>query len=81
MAKPVLQVAKSWLGDCIRSHSACRPSQHGPNPTRLIEVGADGPRLILSAGICDPISYATLSHCWGSLKILRLVKSNFTQLQ
>jgi len=81
MAKPVLQMAKSWFGDCIRSHSACRPSQHGPNPTRLIQVGADGPRLILSAGICGPISYATLSHCWGSLKILRLVKSNFSQLQ
>lgn len=81
MAKPALQLAKSWLGDCIRSHSTCRPSQDEPNPTRLIEVGADGPRLILSAGIREPISYATLSHCWGSLKILRLVKSNLSQLQ
>ena len=81
MAKPVLQIARSWLDECIRSHSACSPSQHGSNPTRLIEVGANGPRLILSAGIRGPIRYATLSHCWGSLKILRLVQSNFSQLQ
>lgn len=46
-------------------------------PTRLIAVDQDVPRLALSTELSGRGRYATLSHCWGTLKILRLVKSNF----
>lgn len=36
---------------------------------------------MLSAAIPNPVDYATLSHCWGSLEILKLEKDNLCALQ
>ncbi|KAL2066061.1 hypothetical protein VTL71DRAFT_2132 [Oculimacula yallundae] len=70
---------------CIHKHSRCREenSRSGWNPTRVIDVGTvDYPVLRL----CDTLhsdvalAYTTLSHCWGDLKIHKLVDSNIDAL-
>ncbi|KAF2117899.1 heterokaryon incompatibility protein-domain-containing protein, partial [Lophiotrema nucula] len=49
-------------------------------PTRLLELIADevDPKLVITAGcfIPDRQPYATLSHCWGKIPIVRLLESN-----
>ncbi|KAE9365728.1 HET-domain-containing protein, partial [Stipitochalara longipes BDJ] len=72
-----LQQAKDWLADCRNTHKGCGPMKV-QYPTRLIAVDQDVPRLVLSTELSGPGRYATLEgHCWGTLNILRLIKSNF----
>lgn len=55
-----------------------------PLPPRVIEIRKDTnlpPRSCVTAGTSLNAKYATLSHCWGSLLPLRLLKSNFSALQ
>jgi hypothetical protein len=72
-AFPVLQ---GWIQQCITTHSACN-QDFGALPTRVIGVGKPGeeqPFLYISRGESFP--YAALSHCWGSIALLRTMKSN-----
>jgi hypothetical protein len=50
-------------------------------PTRLIYVGSDVPRLVLSKNIKQPERYATLSHCWGASRHLTLSEGNIDTFQ
>lgn len=72
-----LEFIKERLDDCLAHHKTCSsPNLSKPSwyPTRLIHVqkGRNTVNLIETAE--TPISepYASLSHCWGKSKILRL---------
>ena len=64
-----------WFGNCVEGHPDCSPGRFKPTaeyatwiPTRLINVDQSNASqecfLQLSSGI-SPVSYMTLSHCWG----------------
>ncbi|KAH8588557.1 heterokaryon incompatibility protein-domain-containing protein [Bisporella sp. PMI_857] len=68
-----LLLAKSWIERCQNEHSEC--SAVTPNvkaPTRLLELSGDHVRLRSAQELEITPAYATLSHCWGALKILQL---------
>lgn len=90
-----LDLARSWLDDCLERHDGCNQMSLGANgklPTRLIEISeVDGqlvPRLVItpaSAGLAD-IQYCTLSHVWaatvrGPGKTIQLLPDNIERLQ
>ncbi|KAL3420394.1 heterokaryon incompatibility protein [Phlyctema vagabunda] len=76
------QIARDWLQDCCKKHDAalCPPAIDHQLPTRVIDVGSkDGfedPKLILSSA-GQKGQYVALSHCWGSIKGIRLVTTGF----
>ena len=89
-----LDLAKSWLDDCLEHHKGCKQRPSGSKsklPTRLIEISeVDGqllPRLIITpagATLAD-IQYCTLSHVWaatvrGPRKTVQLSPDNLEQL-
>jgi hypothetical protein len=76
-----LKQAKDWLEQCGSQHRGCILTKKTQYPARLIAVDQDIPRLVLSAELSGPGYYATLSHCWGKLQILRLLKNNFESLR
>jgi hypothetical protein len=69
---------KSWLGACS-SDLKCRPSNNFDLPTRLIDIGGsnDWARLVESQNVRPSSQYCTLSHCWGSIPILKLENHNY----
>ena len=46
-------------------------------PTRLVHVGRSRTHLCVSSELRECPRYATLSHCWGDLKLVNLTKDNF----
>ncbi|KAF2247298.1 HET-domain-containing protein [Trematosphaeria pertusa] len=81
--------ARKWLSQCLRSHDKCQTPYSTENtrfsPTRLLEIGQPDPpkvRLRLYPNQeCNGIQYATLSHCWGASKVLRLTSASFQDLE
>ncbi|TGO24920.1 hypothetical protein BPAE_0092g00390 [Botrytis paeoniae] len=79
-----LKLSKQWLKNCNDSHDACRRRNSTVAnilPTRLIEIGAEGPvvtlRLCLRKDVPINAVYFTLSHCWGKVSPkLVLLQSN-----
>jgi hypothetical protein len=77
------ELAKHWLNRCLTEHEKCaNPVQASPPlPTRVIDVdaGEDGSivRLVSSAGRHGP--YITLSHVWGSVRILTTTVATFDE--
>lgn len=77
-----LSIARSWLQDCLSSHTQCK-SQAGPGfvPPRLLDLRND--KISLASNFVDtfPPQYVTLSHCWGpkpdSLKLCYHNKRQF----
>ena len=77
----------SWFLDCFKNHPKCRTNDAIGGqirlPTRLIEVevsnGTLRARLRETATFITPVSYTTLSHCWGELDIWRLRQANYQQ--
>jgi Heterokaryon incompatibility protein (HET) len=69
-SKENLQLASSWLHNCINNHPQCRPTFEDENwlPTRLIYLGVlDSPvlRIVSTSSLPHRVPYATLSHRWG----------------
>lgn len=62
-----LEVASSWLKDCVENHDSCSEGS-ALLPTRVLDIGASGNniKLIESAGLSG--KYACVSYCWGSSK-------------
>ena len=60
-----LDVAASWLKNCIEKHERC-PTEDTSLPSRILDVGMSGDtiRLIDSTATLSG-KYASLSHCWG----------------
>ncbi|KAF2114169.1 heterokaryon incompatibility protein-domain-containing protein [Lophiotrema nucula] len=76
-----LPLLKHWLRGCQKSHNTCRSKDKNFIPTRLIDIGRDKPRLQLGQSLKQGIQYVALSHCWGSLKYLRLTTETLDDFQ
>ena len=81
-----IQQCKSWLNSCSRLHVAC--SFTGPHqqwiPSRLLEICLDSGRVMLrmrNEVHSQCASYATLSHCWGSISIVKLTRKTLQGLR
>ena len=59
----------------------CAQSTSGRVPTRLIDISGSTPRIRLSEQLVGPISYVTLSHCWGKSHKLTLQRNNLHAFQ
>jgi hypothetical protein len=78
--------AASLLRDCMTSHEACR-QEPSEMPSRLIEISIVNReswlRLVeiktMEKGFKE--RYVALSHCWGSVQPLRLMKSNLSSMK
>jgi len=81
--------ARTWLSQCFAAHTKCKASRSSRDtsflPTRLIEIGQPEPhkvRLRLSSDRLDAsLGYATLSHCWGKAKTLKLTSTSIHNLR
>jgi hypothetical protein len=81
-----LNLAKSWLQECMSKHSKCCQENLKWLPTRLLRIhgsGASRVKLLLT----KPASanenhgpYLTLSHCWGGVRFLTLTTNTLSQL-
>ena len=75
-------LATKWIERCEAEHTQCRVIGETPlwRPTRLVHVGRNDssstPHLCLSKNIPSNIRYVTLSHCWGTLGIVKLLSAN-----
>jgi hypothetical protein len=82
-----LEQAQKWILNCVQKHESC--AQHGMErilPTRLLYVGTHEDQ---SVRLCETTTwlpgtldqYTTLSHCWGKIPIISLLKENITRFQ
>ena len=81
-----VNMAKHWIDTCCQSHPHCKsePELQTWHPTRLVLVGSlDKPSLSLQVGkqIPSSASYVSLSHCWGKIKMFKLLTGNLEELQ
>jgi hypothetical protein len=73
-----MDLARDWLEQCTAKHPAC--NKHDPNfaPTRLLYVGTRGEgsglRLRLTLDHKKQPKYCCLSHCWGGVTDIPLLK-------
>jgi hypothetical protein len=73
-----MNLARGWLDQCSTRHGSC--GRRDPNfvPTRLLDVG--GPAICLT--LTNPsdrsqfIKYCCLSHCWGGVTDIPLLKTD-----
>ncbi|PQE29977.1 heterokaryon incompatibility protein [Rutstroemia sp. NJR-2017a WRK4] len=85
-----LEQAQKWILDCVQNHETC--AHRGMErifPTRLLYIGTHEDQ---SVRLCETTTwlpdttstleqYTTLSHCWGKVPIIRLLKENITRFQ
>lgn len=79
-APEILQLAQKWLTRCLQEDREICFMPTNFVPSRLVKVTAiDGrlecARLVLREELPIETQYLTLSHCWGSLNVLRLEKA------
>ena len=70
------QLARTWLQECIQGHEDCPKYEHGPLPTRVLDVTPIGDfqiRLCIPDGKAAP--YTALSYCWGGPQPFSMQKS------
>lgn len=81
----MLSQAGRWLARCVKSHAVCRvQSTEKTFPTRVLDVGdsvSSNVYLFVPKKDAPARPYATLSHCWGKIEILRLLLSNLAALK
>ncbi|KAE8371865.1 hypothetical protein BDV26DRAFT_275273 [Aspergillus bertholletiae] len=79
------QATQKWIESCVGPHERCQKNvQPRVYPTRLLKVGKDKIRLVLSATNKLSGSYATLSYCWGPKETHnwpRLSDTNFSTFE
>ncbi|GAW19314.1 hypothetical protein ANO14919_088000 [Xylariales sp. No.14919] len=74
-----LDLAKTWLNQCVESHTRCQLQKPDTYPERLLSIRSGPLRLVLSSELPLRPKYATLSHCWGTTQQLKLEKNSFTE--
>lgn len=82
----ILTIATRWNNNCVKNHVGCRGINPGEelrgswNPTRLLDLGENGPsdrvQLIHTDELPDAVPYTALSHCWGTIQHLCLLEEN-----
>ena len=75
-----LAFVKNWIKSCRDDHPQCRTNADFNLPTRLIKIHEEGIRLWTPGDTTEKHDYATLSHCWGALETLKVMKSNVEAL-
>jgi hypothetical protein len=75
-----------WYHECLSDHPRCQPTGASQEwyPTRLLDIGADmgsKVRLCITAEETPEGPYVTLSHCWGTVDILKLSGTNLANFQ
>ncbi|KAK9423955.1 putative Heterokaryon incompatibility protein-domain-containing protein [Seiridium unicorne] len=76
-----LDLAKTWLNECHRSHLKCRSMKQHELPTRLLEISGNTIKLVSTATLQDSAQYATLSYCWGVKKFSALTSDKVDSFQ
>ncbi|KAF8860606.1 HET-domain-containing protein, partial [Acephala macrosclerotiorum] len=69
-----------WIKSCRNDHPQCRTNTDFRLPTRLVEIDGKGLRIWTPGDMIGRHDYVTLSHCWGALETLKLMKSNVQAL-
>ncbi|KAH7312987.1 heterokaryon incompatibility protein-domain-containing protein [Rhexocercosporidium sp. MPI-PUGE-AT-0058] len=78
----ILELGQRWLSKCKAEHLTCNNQNPAFRPTRLLEiVSPTRARVVMTNDKISSLPYATLSHCWGKGKTLRLMTSNMNELQ
>jgi hypothetical protein len=81
------EIAQTWLSECSVSHTACSSKSHHRalwQPKRLlnVEINANASIRLQLNGAHTPVeTYVSLSHCWGEVKIHRLLQANIEEFQ
>ncbi|EMR90362.1 hypothetical protein ACHAPC_007037 [Botrytis cinerea] len=82
--KSHITLINSWISNCLKNHSYCDIATTSQLPSRLLDISGskdDVVRLVevgnLTSSVNRP-SYATLSHCWGSNRIIQTTSSTIT---
>lgn len=83
--RDTLSMGQNWLQTCNSSHACKSKPNAGAEkhllPTRLIVTDEEYPRLLHDTSeLPGTTPYSTLSHCWGTHKILTLTKGNLWDL-
>lgn len=65
-------IADKWLRTCSDSHESCCGKSQLRRPTRLVSIGDDVVKLVLTTDWETLPRYATLSYCWGRDDFLKL---------
>ena len=71
-SQKVMATIRTWMSECLKTHSLCAPQTPSSLPSRVIDVGqagsSDEPYLLESGDRVAP--YLALSYCWGTGKRL-----------
>ncbi|KAK3642958.1 hypothetical protein LTR56_010555 [Elasticomyces elasticus] len=70
---------KEWMRTCGEEHHLCAIPPASVLPLRVVEVSNHRARVVYSDGVVAP--YLTLSHCWGSSPVIRLLRENIHALE
>ncbi|KAK5677194.1 hypothetical protein LTS10_010383 [Elasticomyces elasticus] len=70
---------KEWMRTCGEEHHLCAIPPASVSPLRVVEVSNHRAKVVYSDGVVAP--YLTLSHCWGSSPVIRLLRENIHALQ
>lgn len=65
-----------WLAICSESHQSCRSEQQHRPPSRLVSIGSNAVKLVITKGLQTLPRYATLSYCWGQKPFTKLKRHN-----
>ena len=77
------KIAQTWFQDCLDNHQKCRRGvgvDHQRRlPSRLLDLSKETPstiRLQNTEDLPEFTQYTTLSHCWGSSKLITLTSDS-----
>ncbi|PMD47672.1 HET-domain-containing protein, partial [Hyaloscypha variabilis F] len=85
-----MQQVFAWANSCLKSHELCRnhwkhSSSQRQLPTRLLDVGETRHepyiRLQATNNIPSDTPYLTLSHCWGSKRLISLTTETMSNFE
>jgi hypothetical protein len=74
-----INLIRWWMTTCERDHTSCRKTSNGFMPIRLLHI-ADG-MISLQLNVEETKPYMALSHCWGPVKPIMLLKRSLELFQ
>jgi hypothetical protein len=81
LSRAHMNLARGWLDQCSTCHGSCQRRDPGFVPTRLLDVSGPSIRLTLTnPDDCSTYTkYCCLSHCWGGVTDIPLLKTDTLQ--
>ncbi|KPM45528.1 hypothetical protein AK830_g1068 [Neonectria ditissima] len=77
LSPSVLDKVKAWMSQCTEQHEH---EKSASPPTRVLEIGQNGDKVFLRSSNSATADYASLSHCWGSVRPATLTLSTIETL-